>query len=441
MKRRLLPFALAALLVCGLAQIKADDDASNTMSSTPSPITTSASQHFPEVTCTTSDTLACADTLQMADDARLQLTPLLQLGPHWRFPVHIHVMTPDDPLLAKVNREAAAVFADDSGMHIEAVLPATDPDARAFIQRQFVTALLWEKFFANTKTFDAHTPLNVVPIWLVAGLSEWLNEDPEHNRESIVRKAVDTQRAPTLAEIAGWTHINKDRLMGLYQRSFSYYLVNSLVPPGPKRDDFQQWLTALSGPNPRSAQQLFPTEMAWQRELIEATDRSRAIVFTWDETQVELTKLDVIPLPATKGSNQHSCTLDTVTTVPYDAKLAAILQEKLLDLTSLELRAHPSWHPILESYRSGLSTLINLKNPTEAQNLLQEAHILRGAEVANHQKLVDYVNWFEVTRDYPGATTHFSSYFTTAQEMEQVQADPNHPNPIRVDLTNVESKL
>lgn len=425
------------LLVPGLIGLKADDAAPDTTADAPLPITTSASQHYPEVTCTTSDTLACADTLQMAADARLQLGPLLNLGPNWRFPVHIHVMTPDDPLLVKINREAAAVFADNSGMHIEAVLPSTDPNAREFIQRQFVTALLWEKFFANTKAFDNHTPLSIVPAWLVSGLGEWLNDDPEHNRESIVRKAVETQRAPTLAEIAGWKEISKDRLMGLWQRSFCFYLVDSIIKPGEKRDGFQQWLATLSGPNPSSARLLFPTEMGWQRELVDATQRSHDIIYSWDETAAELASTEVITVPGDK----RVCTLDTVTTLAYDTNLAATLQQKLTALTALELRSHPSWHPTLELYRSGLSTLINLKNPAMAQRLFQEAHTVRAAEMDNHQKLVDYVNWFEVTRDYPGTVSRFSSYFSTAQEVEQAQADPAHPNPIRADLLHVESQL
>jgi hypothetical protein len=435
----LLPFALTVLLVAGPGpfHLRADDppaDGSN-------PITTSASPHYPEVTCTTSDTLACADTLQMAADARLQLTPLLKLGPNWRFPVHIRVMAPGDPVLAKINRQAAAVFADGNGMHIEAVVPSNDPDARLFIQRQFVTALLWEKFFANTQTFDGHTALTVVPTWLVEGLSQWLNDDPEHNRESIVRKAVAESRAPTLIEIASWNQISKDRLMGFWQGSFCFYLVDSIIPPGPKRDDFQQWLATLAGPNPASAQRLFPTEAGWQRELVEAMQRSRDIVYTWDETQSDFATAEVVQLPIKKGSDPKVCTLDTVLKYPYDDKMAAILQQKLTDLTALELRAHPSWHQILELYRSGLSTLINLHSPEEAQKLFAQAHDLKTAELADHQKLVDYVNWFEVTRDYPGTPSRFSSYFKTAQDLEQVQADPTHPNLIREHLLSLETGL
>lgn len=431
MNRQLIAFALAGLLASGFFRLVADD------APAPPPITTSASTHYPEVTCTTSDTVACADALQMAADARQQLGPLLKLGPNWRFPVNIHVMTPDDPLLVKVNREASAVFADGEGMHIVAVLPVSDPDAREFIQRQYVTALLWEKFFANTKSFDAHTPLNTVPVWLVEGLREWLNDDPLRARESIVRKAVAEHRAPSLVEITGWTSLSKDRLLGLWQRAFCFYLVDSIVKAGPRRDDFQQWLASLAGPNPSSAQQLFPTEAGWQRELVDATQRSRDMIYTWDETVAELNTADIVSIPEDKQIG----TLDNAANFAPSDHLTAALQKKLVDLTNLEMRAHPSWHDTLEAYRAALTALLTDKDPAKAQKWMVQARTLRNLEMTNHQKLVDYVNWFEVTRDYPGTTSRFSSYFTTAQELEKVQADPKHPNAIRADLLHVESQL
>jgi len=150
--------------------------------------------------------------------------------------------------------------------------------------------------------------------------------------------------------------------------------------------------------------------------------------------------MEVITIPGNKGNKQVG-TLDTVTSMPQSPILTASLQMKLSDLTTLELRAHPSWHPTLELYRAALAALANDKNPAGAQKLLMQAHAVRSAEMTNHQKLVDYVNWFEVTRDYPGTTSRFSSYFNAAQALEQVQADPAHPNPIRVDLLQIESQL
>jgi hypothetical protein len=325
-------------------------------------------------------------------------------------------------------------------MKIEAVLPSSDPDAREFILRQFVTALLWEKFFANTPSFDKHTHLDVVPLWLVEGLREGLNEDPEHNRESIVRRAVQNQATPTLDDVTGWHELSDDRLLGLWQRAFCYYLVESLTEEGPRRNDFQQWLSGFSEPNPSSAQFHFPTETDWQRELIDASGRSHDVVYTWDETQSELMADETITFASSKDAPVQTCTLDEVATLPRNKVILEALQERIFVLTELELRAHPSWHSILELYRSALAALVNDDNPDQAKSLLQEAHRQRVAETDYHQKLLDYINWFEVTKNYDD-TSHFGSYFITAEEMERVQADPAHPNPIRANLLQIESQL
>jgi hypothetical protein len=440
MKRRIITFAaLTFLSLAPILPVCADDAPAVV---TPALIPTSTSQDFPEVSCTTSDALACADTLQLASDTRDQLAALLKLGPKWRFPVHIHIMTADDPLLAKVNREASAAFSQGNTMRIEAVLPSTDLNAREFIQRQFVTALLWEKFFANTPSFDRNTRLDVVPVWLVEGLREWLNEDPEHTRESIVRRAVQNQMAPTLEQVTGWRELSDDKLLGLWQRAFCYYLVDSLIQPGPRRDDFQQWLDGFAGSNPSTSQFHFPTEADWQRELVDAGDRSHAIVYTWSETLSRLTEAETITFVSPQDKKVQTCTIDQVTTLPRDPLVIEALQERIFYLTQLELRAHPSWNAVLELYRSALTAVVKNSPHNVAQNLLAEARRRTLQETDYHQKLLDYMNWFEVTKDYDrSGASHFGTYFSKAREMEQVQADPSHPNPIRASLIQIESEL
>ena len=281
----------------------------------------------------------------------------------------------------------------------------------------------------------------MVPLWLIEGLCGWLNEDSEHNRETIVRRAVQNQTAPTLAEVTGWHELSDDRLLGLWQRAFCYYLVDSLIREGSRRDDFQQWLAGFSGPNPSPPQFHFPTETAWQRELADATGRSRDIVYTWAQTSSELTAAETITFAASKDAKVQTCTLDTVATLPRSPFVLEALQERIFVLTELELRAHPSWHAILELYRAALTALVHDDHPDQAKKLLQEAHRQRVAEMDYHQKLLDYINWFEVTKDYAGNKSRFGAYFTTAKEMERVQADPAHPNPIRANLLQIESEL
>ncbi len=414
-----------------------------TAAALPRPIvSTSESPAYSQVSATSADPLAVADTLQLATDTRDQLASLLELGAKWRFAVHIHILTPDDPLTAKINREAAAVFAQGTTMKLEAVVPSSDPLAREFIQRQFVTALLWEKFFAKTKHFDHTTKLDVVPVWLIEGLREWLNEDDDRDRESIVRRAVHTSTAPTLAEVTGWQSLSSDRLLGLWQRAFCFYLVDSLIQPGTRRADFQQWLSNFSeDPSSSGTSQVhFPTETAWQHELADAVSRSRAIIYTWDETQNELASKETISFAESKDSKIQTCTLDTCATLPPSKMLTEALHERIFVLTELELRAHPSWHDVLETYRAALTALVTDNNAAKATELFQKAHKLRVAEVAYHQKLVDYVNWFEVTKNY-GDPPHFQNYFDTAEEMERIEADPKHPNPIRANLLQIESEL
>jgi hypothetical protein len=395
---------------------------------------------YPQVACTSTNAGVNADVLQIALDTRDQLSPLLQLGGTWRFPVHVIVVMPDDPMVGKVHRAGASVIAHGNTMEIEAVLPYDDPDAKAFVQRQFVTALLWEKIFATTQSFDTHTRLDLVPLWLVEGLNEWLTQDSERNRESVVRRAALAQRAPALADIVAWQDISQDRLLGIYQRSFCYYLVYSLIQNESKRADFQQWLATYSIPNRTSAQLLFPTETGWQHELLDAPERSHELVYTWDESSSALASAEAIIVPAKKAEQSRVYTLDSVLAAKRDDALVAALQKKVFDLTSLELRAHPSWRPILALYRFALTAVIS-NHPDEARDLIKKAQDQRANEVAYHQKLIDYVNWFEVTKDYAGRTSLFESYFSTAHQMDRMQGDPDHPNPIRADVLQVESRL
>lgn len=432
MKARLL--LVTTLMLIGAGRIHAQDMAVPM----PAVISTSTCSAYSQVTCTSGDALACADTLQLATDTRDQLGALLQLGSTWRFPVHIHVLTPDDPLTAKINREASAVFAQGNSLRVEIVVPASDPNAREYVQRQFVTALLWEKFFKPDAKFDRTTRLDIVPIWLVEGLREWLNEDSEHNRESIVKHAVQNKMAPTLAEISTWRELSSDRLLGLWQRAFSFYLLDSLIKPGERRDDFQAWLREASS-GTRSLH--FPTETAWQRELDDATKRSHALVYTWSETDAELTDAETIKFAQSKDSKIESCTLDTAVNLPRTPALVEALKQRVFVLTELQLRAHPGWQAILEAYRIALMSMVNDQPPAETKKKFTYAHKLRLAEQAYHQKMVDYVNWFEVTKEFSGTATQFPTYFTTAREMERIQADPAHPNPIRANLLLIESEL
>ena len=409
---------------------------------------TVASDPYPQVTCTGSNPAIVDEVIQMAEDMRQtmdngqNLTKLLKLGKTWRFPVHIILVDPGTPLAEKVKQEEISVVVADKTLKITAALPASDPNAREFIQRQFVTALLWEKYFKSDTQFSEKTRLDVVPIWLIEGLRERISDDPDHNREEIVKRAALAERAPTLAEVTGWDELSDDRLLGLWQRAFCYYLVDSLVKTGPRLADFHDWLASITGPNPTSAQRLFPTEMGWQRELREASNRSLATYFSWDDSATELAAAEIIALPKGKyGNDTRICTIETVSTFPRTKELTEAIRKKILELTELELRAHISWRPIIALYRFGLTALISDKDPTHAPQFFKQAIQQRAAEMENHQQLVDYANWYEVTQIAPLETSNFQSYFRVADQLDKAEPDPAHPNPLRARLLKVEAQF
>ena len=194
-------------------------------------------------------------------------------------------------------------------------------------------------------------------------------------------------------------------------------------------------------PLPRDS--FFPPRWAGSAELREASSRSRDIVYSWDESAAELAAAETIVLPKGKdASDARICTLETVATFPRTKEITEAIGNKIFELTALELRAHPSWRPVIALYRFGLTALINDKDPKEhATPFLHEANAQRALEMDFHQKLIDYINWFEVTQDSAMESSHFQSYFRTTQEIDQAVVDPTHPNPLRARLLKVEAQF
>lgn len=450
MKRFPARCALCAVLVfCGLAAevLGADSPSVDALGAPLTPAetgtpTTAKNDDFPQVTCTGVNPALVSDVLQLASDTRDTLAPILKLGHVWRYPVHIILAAPITRPAVESQGEAVTAIANGKSLTLEAQLPATAPNAHEFIQRQFVTALLWEKFFKPDTTFTTATRLDVAPLWLVEGLREMLNADPNRAREEIVKRAALDGRAPTLAEVTGWKELNGDRLMNLWQRAFCYYLVECLTHPDARLTDFQGWLASITGPDPKTAEFLFPTEMGWQRELREAPERDRPLVYNWDDTAAEVAADQTIAVPRGKHADDTQlCTLDTVATFPRNPALDQAVNGKILQLTALELRAHPSWQPVIELYRFGLTALLHYPTPARAIQYLHQARVRRADEMTYHQKLVDYVNWYEVTQNTPIQASHFRDYFRVAQDLDKIEPDPAHPNPIRADLLKVEAKF
>ena len=195
-------FALcAALATCGVVLptgvARADGGANDIQAPTETGLpSTAKNDAYPQVSCTGVNPAFISEVLQLANETRDSLTPVLKLGPAWRFPVHIVLTAPIAGPKTDGEGESVSVVLNGPTLRLEASLPSSAPNAHEFIQRQFVTALLWEKFFKPDTAFSTATRLDVVPLWLLEGLRETLDEDPSHNRDEIVQRAALAGRAP-----------------------------------------------------------------------------------------------------------------------------------------------------------------------------------------------------------------------------------------------------
>jgi hypothetical protein len=121
--------------------------------------------------------------------------------------------------------------------------------------------------------------------------------------------------------------------------------------------------------------------------------------------------------------------------------LLKAVKDRIYILTALELRAHPGWHDVLEHYRAALTGVLEGSDGTATRQLFARARHEREMEAQYHGKLLDYLNWYEVTKDEKQGVSRFEPYFATAHAMERTEGDPQHPNPIRANLLQVESQL
>jgi hypothetical protein len=213
-------------------------------------------------------------------------------------------MTPDDPLTAKINREGVGGLLGGRD-HENRGGP---PHLRSRCARIHPAAIrhrpaVGKIFRDSTKTFDK-TRISTRPGLAGRGFARMAERRPRAQSRKHRPKSGPEPAAPTLAEVTGWQRAERRPPAGTLAALL-------LLLPGRQPDHvrtqagpiFSNGSPRLSGPNPASAQFLFPTEAGWQRELAEATQRSRDIVYSWDETVAELAAAEVIAIPADKPSD------------------------------------------------------------------------------------------------------------------------------------------
>ena len=82
---------------------------------------------------------------------------------------------------------------------------------------------------------------------------------------------------------------------------------------------------------------------------------------------------------------------------------------------------------MIELYRFGLTALLRDPTPARAIQYLHQARVRRADEMAYHQKLVDYVNWYEVTQNTAHPGVPLPRLFPRRAGTRQDRARPGPP--------------
>jgi hypothetical protein len=76
---------------------------------------------------------------------------------------------------------------------------------------------------------------------------------------------------------------------------------------------------------------------------------------------------------------------------------AFLMREFAVRIFNLEFRSHPLFQPVLEEYRN-IATQLARRPQARVAEKIRELQETRAQLVERSQKIVDYLNWFEVTQ-------------------------------------------
>lgn len=420
------------------------------------------------------DLIVANSVLQLTEDTQRALAPVLGLTDKDTSHLTIQALPAEEGKPWPLPLVSAALREDH--LDFSLVLRYPGPHLTEEYLRSLTEIFLYQKILASqSRTFHAGEALPPLPIWLSEGTLQLClqilitreyagNFSSSRDWDHVVRHALDQHKAPTLDTVMKWSDLSSYTLERLWQQAFSYYLVSSITRPGPPREAFQQWLGKAASQQPTPFASLAPVmsdEFAWRAQLHRSDERSRDIVYSWDETVEELNKALSITI-VIPGKNQGiTTTIDALK--PYKTNLGFIeaVQNKISDLTEIDLRANHFWHPVLGAYRGALMTLANLNPADLPKNLpltrgskdFDSQHIALQADYPDyiayakryteqllklHDQVSDYLNWVVVTKSANEQGSQFSSYYELQKKLAEFQ--PRQKDTITHNVLKIEQQ-
>lgn len=397
-----------------------------------------------QITVLSPDLLVADSIMQFAADARKKLTPILGL----KTPDASHITIQTLPAEKGKPWPLPSIGVVLRGGHLDfsITLRVPGPHATEEFLRVFTEVCLYQKIVSDSHSFHAGDSLPALPLWLSEGTLQILLSEENRDWRLVIDRARKTNKAPTLDAVMAWQDLSSETLERMWQQAFSYCLVSSLTRPG-SREGFQQWLTTADSQKPvpfSSVSALLADEFAWRAQLERTGGGSREILYSWEETANALNKAMPITLLATGSEKEVTTTIDALDPYKTHPGLAAAVNDKLTELTDIDLKASFLWHQPIACYRAALMTIAHITPPPELQKTLPgrgsknfgKHDIPVKADYADyvsaaseqvaliqklHEQVNDYLNWVVVTKSAGEQGSAFASYYELQKKLGDFQ--------------------
>lgn len=377
------------------------------------------------------DRILNENLLDMTMEARRRISEELGMPRDWR---HLVRLIPYEASNEQLKRfPLLKAFLDDGALSFEIHFPTNTPNAREEFLRTLAYTFLYDALLQKKINFDDGEPLPSIPVWLAEGtLQQIVTNDPKRWRQ-IVHRAVELNKAPPLDKVMGWKSLANDALMRAWQQAFSYQLADFLFDKS-RRKEFHDWIEEHGVAKQNAFATLRPMvkgEIDWRHVLSLAQEQRADLIFSFNDTASRFAATQSIRIPKTKGHKESVTTLAKLAELQDHPKLKAAVQEKMTELTNLELRAHFSWRPIIAWQRAGLNRLLGQDENAVSDYARAMGKAIREQRALNqmHEQIGDYLNWFLVAKVPIQDGSYFADYYRIRTELESFE--PPQEDPLR----------
>jgi hypothetical protein len=312
------------------------------------------------------------------------------------------------------------------------------------LEQQIVRAILLEYDHRDHPPDQTGGVYVEPPAWLVEGAVEIFHRRDAGTESDVYKTLIESNSLPKLEDLLSETTSGMDSTSLALFRACSVGLVQLLVDLPNGRPGLCDYLRDPARDNSRieDLKKHFPAlgaggqslEKWWALSLARLSASERYMGLSLQETDLRITALLAIQLPAAKAGETKKFTLDQFKDFIKIKESREALARVSEGFLALQLTANPQLRTVVVEYQKLSGELARGKTRGMAERLAA-ADNNRRMILQRMSDIGDYMNWFEATQ-VTSRSNSFDAYMKTATELAAPQ--PRRQDPISRYLDSVE---